>query len=153
MDSQANITPTVQNNRMRPLVALRALQKLVNDPEKTDQVFVIIKAMSGNSHEQTFNRFIKTDIGKRILSEERNLLSSLTDRKNLQTHATGTLGHAYLGFVEREQITADGLVEASQLDDTVQSPTFRLFSERMRDQHDLWHVITGYGRDLSLIHI
>ena len=132
---------------MRPLVALRALQKLVNDPEKTDQVFVIIKAMSGNSHEQTFNRFIKTDIGKRILSEERNLLSSLTDRKNLQTHATGTLGHAYLGFVEREQITADGLVEASQLDDTVQSPTFRLFSERMRDQHDLWHVITGYGRD------
>lgn len=74
-------------------------------------------------------------------------MSSLTDRKNLQTHATGTLGHAYLGFVEREQITADGLVEASQLDDTVQSPTFRLFSERMRDQHDLWHVITGYGRD------
>ncbi|MDB2450542.1 ubiquinone biosynthesis protein COQ4 [Pseudomonadales bacterium] len=132
---------------MRPLVALRALQKLVNDPEKTDQVFVIIKAMSGNSHEKTFNRFIKTDIGKRILSEERNLLSSLIDRKHLQTHATGTLGHAYLGFVEREQITADGLVEASQLDDTVQSPAFRLFSERMRDQHDLWHVITGYGRD------
>ena len=43
--------------------------------------------------------------------------------------------------------TADGLVEASQTDDFIQDPELRLFGERMRDSHDLWHVVTGYGRD------
>ena len=134
-------------NRMRPLIAMRALKNLINDPEKTDQVFVVIKAMSGNSLEKTFVRFSKTETGRKILSENRNLLSTLVDRESLQTHDAETLGHAYLGFVEREQLSADGLVEASQLEDKIEEPTFRLFGERMRDQHDLWHVTTGYGRD------
>ena len=140
-------TKNPRNNRMRPLVAMRALKNLVNDPEKTDQVFVIIKAMSGNSLAKTFARFQKTTMGKKILSEDRHLLKTLLDRETLRTHKPATLAHAYLGFVEREQISADGLVEASQLEDTIQEHTFRLFSERMRDQHDLWHVTTGYGRD------
>ncbi len=147
IDTNSIERKTPRNNRMQPLVAMRALKSLVNDPEKTDQVFVIIKAMSGNSLEKTFARFQKTEMGKRILAEKRNLLTTLLDRANLQTYESGTLGHAYLGFVEREQITADGLVEASQQTDENEAPTFRLFSERMRDQHDLWHVTTGYGRD------
>ena len=147
-----------RNNRMRPLIAMRALKNLINDPEKTDQVFVVINAMSGTSLEKTFARFRKTDMGKTILSENRNLLTTLLDRESLRTHDAGTLGHAYLGFVEREQISADGLVDASQLStdgpadasqlkEEIEEPRFRLFGERMRDQHDLWHVTTGYGRD------
>ncbi|MCS5584111.1 MAG: ubiquinone biosynthesis protein COQ4 [Pseudomonadales bacterium] len=147
VDSRSTKTKAPRNNRMRPLVAMRALKNLVNDPEKTDQVFVVIKAMSGNSLEKTFVRFSKTETGRKILSENRNLLTTLLDRDSLQTHDAGTLAHAYLGFVEREQISADGLVEASQLEDKIEEPTFRLFGERMRDQHDLWHVTTGYGRD------
>ena len=147
-----------RNNRMRPLIAMRALKNLINDPEKTDQVFVVINAMSGNSLEKSFARFRKTEMGKIILSENRVLLTTLLDRESLQTHDGATLGHAYLGFVEREQISADGLVDASQLrtgglEDAselageIEEPKLRLFGERMRDQHDLWHVTTGYGRD------
>jgi len=147
-----------RNNRLRPLIAMRALKNLINDPEKTDQVFVVINAMSGNSLERTFARFRKTEMGKKILSENRVLLTTLLDRESLQTHDAATLGHAYLGFVEREQISADGLVDASQLrtdrpgdaselEAEIQEPRLRLFGERMRDQHDLWHVTTGYGRD------
>ena len=138
---------TPRNNRMRPLIAMRALKNLINDPEKTDQVFVVINAMSGTSLEKTFVRFRKTEMGKKILSENRNLLTTLLDREGLRTHDAGTLGQAYLGFVEREQISADGLVDASQLKEEIEEPRFRLFGERMRDQHDLWHVTTGYGRD------
>jgi len=75
-----------RNNRMQPLVAMRALKNLVNDPEKTDQVFVVIKAMSGNALEKAFARFRKTVMGEKILSENRNLLSTLLDRNNLQTY-------------------------------------------------------------------
>ena len=147
IDTYSNESNAPRNNRMRPLVAIRALKNLVNDPEKTDQVFVIINAMSGNSLEKTYARFRKTEMGKKILSENRNLLTTLLDRETLRTHNSGTLGHTYLGFVEREKISADGLVEASQLKKEIDEPKFRLFGERMRDQHDLWHVTTGYGRD------
>ena len=143
-----SIQPKAQrNSRMRPLVAIRALKNLVNDPEKTDQVFVIITAMSGNSLARTFARFRKTEMGKKVLSENRNLLTTLLDRESLGNHDDGTLGQTYLRFVEREQISADGLVAASQLKEQIEEPKLKLFGERMRDQHDLWHVTTGYGRD------
>ena len=63
----------------------------------------VINAMSGTSLEKTFVRFRKTEMGKKILSENRNLLTTLLDRESLRTHDVGTLGQAYLGFVEREQ--------------------------------------------------
>ena len=136
-----------RSNRMRPLLALRALKNLVNDPEKTDQVFVIIKAMSGTSLEKTFKRFKKTEMGKQILSENRSLVTTLLDREKLKTYKTASLASAYLKFLEKEKISADGLVEASESDQSFEDQNLRLFGERMRDQHDLWHVTTGYGRD------
>jgi ubiquinone biosynthesis protein COQ4 len=61
----------------------------------------------------------------------------------------GTLGRTYAEFVSREQITAEGLVAASMEGGRPDhGPERQLFSERMRDSHDLWHVVTGYGRDL-----
>ncbi len=136
-----------KTKRMQPLVALRALKTLVNDPEQTDQVFVIIKAMSGDSLEQSFRQFETTPVGQKVLEEERCLLDTLLDRETLRTYATGTFARAYLNFVESEGITADGLVEASESDEQIEEPRLRRFGNRMRDQHDLWHVLTGYGRD------
>jgi ubiquinone biosynthesis protein COQ4 len=134
-------------SRMQPGVAIRALKKLIADPEQTDQVFIIIKAMSGDALERSFRRFRKTETGQKIMSEDRDLLSTLINRDALGEHALGSFGRTYLNFVETENITADGLVEASQLDEQVADTPLRQFGERMRDQHDLWHVLTGYGRD------
>lgn len=136
-----------KTKRMQPLVAIRALKNLIDDPEQTDQVFVVVKAMSGNALERAFEKFEQTEKGQQILAEERQLLTTLLDRDKLREYTPGTLGRAYLNFVETENISADGLVEASESDEKIEDPRLRLFSERMRDQHDLWHVITGYGRD------
>lgn len=141
------MTNSTKPARMQPLVAMRALKTLINDPDQTEQVFVIIKAMSGDSLAQSFRRFEKTAMGQTILAERRQLLTTLLDRDRLREFPSGSLGRAYLNFVETEQITADGLVEASEADDVINDPELRLFGERMRDQHDLWHVTTGYGRD------
>jgi ubiquinone biosynthesis protein COQ4 len=67
------------------------------------------------------------------------------------TLPAGSLGRVYADFTEREQISADGLVEASEsVPEDVEpiSAERALFGLRMRDSHDLWHVVTGYGRDL-----
>lgn len=136
-----------QPRRMQPLVAMRALKQLIADPERTEKVFEIIQAMSGNALHDTYQRFRQSESGGRILKEKPHLLKVLQDRDALRRMEPGTLGRAYLNFVEREQITADGLVEASGREDEIQDRDMRLFAERQRDQHDLWHVLTGYGRD------
>ena len=51
--------------------------------------------------------------GARIVRERRDLVPLLSDRDALLALPTDSLGHRYARFVEAEQITADGLVEAS----------------------------------------
>ncbi len=142
--------PNTRKRRIRPLEALRAMGVLLKDPDDTGQVFRIIDALSGNSGEKQFNRFRNDPIGARVLLERRSLLETLSNRADLESLPEGTLGRTYADFTRREQITADGLVEASRAEREMPDygPERRLFGERLRDMHDLWHIVTGYGRDL-----
>jgi ubiquinone biosynthesis protein COQ4 len=135
--------------RIRPLAAWRAIRALLRDPDDTGQVFRIIDALSGNSGERMFQRFRRDPVGARILAERRSLLATLSDRPALEALPPGTLGRTYAEFVTREQLSADGLVAASMEGERLDRGFERqLFGERLRDSHDLWHVVTGYGRDL-----
>jgi ubiquinone biosynthesis protein COQ4 len=90
-------------------------------------------------------------VGSEILAENRSLLSALRDQEKLEAMPEGSLGRAYLEFLRSQQITADGLVAASMEGDlhaTELDAERRLFSDRLRDMHDLWHVVAGYRGDL-----
>jgi ubiquinone biosynthesis protein COQ4 len=137
-----------QGNRLRPLVALRALRALFKNGEDTRQVFLIVEALRGKSGQVAFERFRKSEIGQAVLRERRVLLDRLSDRASLAGLSRGTLGHTYYDFMAEENLTADGLVEASKTgNERPMSPEEKLFAERGRDMHDLQHVVTGYGRD------
>jgi len=135
-------------NRMQPLVALSALRRLIANPQRTDEVFSVIRALSGPALENAYTRFATTETGRKILAEDTNLLDTLLDRKQLSQHGPNTLAHHYLNFVTTENITADGLVEASE-DSELQDLKggIHLFGCRQRDMHDLWHTMTQYGTD------
>ena len=133
--------------RIRPRIAWQALQKLLRDPEDTAQVFVIVRALSGRSVVRGHRRFAATATGQAVLCEERDLLDTLEDRTYLARLPAGSLGRAYLEFMERQEITAGGLVDASAADETPTDPGLRRYAQRLRDMHDLWHVATGYGTD------
>lgn len=139
-------------NPIRFREAWNAIRALIRDPDDTAQVFHIIRAVAGNSQERAFQRFLRSEHGPRILAEERDLLATLSDRAYLETLPEGSLGRTYAEFTAREEITADGLVDASEAvdreDDEPIDPERLLFGQRLRDSHDLWHVVTGYGRDL-----
>jgi ubiquinone biosynthesis protein COQ4 len=138
-------------NRIRPLDAWRALAALVRNPDETKHVFDLIDALAGSSGDRMIRRFEATPSGRRILDERRELLPVLSDRERLLALPVGSLGHAYAEFMAREQITADGLVEASQeggRGGAYDTPEREIVGMRMRDSHDLWHMVTGYGRDL-----
>ncbi len=139
-------------NRLQPLVALRALKRLINDPEDTRQVFQVLRALAGNAIERSAERFKLTRAGKRILSREKTLMQTLTDRESLRALPAGTFGREYLNYLETENLSAEGLQEASDVDNNdgpFADPDTQRYALRVRDQHDLWHVAVGYSRDVA----
>jgi len=137
--------------RIRPLVAWRALRQLIADPDDTEAVFVIIDALSGRSGERIFQRFAATETGRRVLAEERDITARLMDLDTLRAMPEGSLGRTYAKFMADEQLRADGLAAASgwqEHDGSPEDADRQRFGTRLRDTHDLWHVVTGYSRDL-----
>ncbi|MGK0469607.1 MAG: ubiquinone biosynthesis protein COQ4 [Candidatus Azotimanducaceae bacterium] len=149
---KTNDGSSYESRSMQPLVAMRAMKKLLKDPEATEQVFVIIRALSGDVIERGYRRFLLTPKAGQILRAPTSLLSVLSDRDALRQMPDGSLGRAYLGFMERGNITAEGLKDASETEEQVAltgDTGIETYALRLRDQHDLWHVVTGFGRDLA----
>lgn len=131
--------------------AFSALQALLANPDDTAQVFVIIESLSGRSPERNLERLRRDPRGRRLLETKPNILEQLGDRSALAQLPAGSVGRAYLEFVDSEQISAEGLVSASDVDRGAewQADADLLFlRDRLRDTHDLWHVVTGYKGDL-----
>lgn len=151
MLAQATIETKIDakiDTRLRPFDAIRAVRRLLANPEDTAQVFAIFRAMRGKSGLRVFRRFAASATGAQVIRERRRLLDTLSDRARLQALPEESFGRTYFNFMEQEQLTAEGLVAASQSWETDPvPPEVELFRERMRDAHDLTHVLTGYGRD------
>ena len=136
------------DTRLRPFEAVKAVRRLLANPDQTKEVFVILRAMRGRSGLRLFRRFQDSAMGARILAERRSLFATLSDGKVLAALPAGTLGRDYHHFMAAENLSPDGLLAPSQIwDDEPVSSDVKLFRERMRDMHDLTHVLTGYGRD------
>jgi ubiquinone biosynthesis protein COQ4 len=135
------------DTRLRPLTALRAARTLINTGD-TKQVFILLRAMRGRSGIRNFRRFAQSQVGRTVLREKRDLLPLLQDREALRRLPEGSVGRAYLEFMESEDLSADALVVASQdWDNDPVPPDVQRFRARMRELHDIYHVVTGYGRD------
>jgi ubiquinone biosynthesis protein COQ4 len=136
--------------RFRPLEALSALRALKANPDDTAQVFKIISALSGGARQRVLRRLRETPVGKRLMREQKALAPLLEDRARLRSLPEGSLGREYLAFCERHNITASGLIAASEqaVANEQYSREERLVQARMRDAHDLWHVVLGYQTDL-----
>ncbi len=146
-----------ESNRMRPLEAWRALRRLIASPDDTAEAFRVIGALSGNSSERLLARCRRTERGRRLLAERPILAEMLMDQASLRAMPDGTFGRAIGDFFEREQISTDGLVEASveaygdrpvAAKNGGANDDLEFLMTRQRDAHDIFHVVTGYGRDI-----
>jgi len=138
-----------EQNRIKPIQAGLAISRLLRDPDDTGQVFKILEALRGNSLGRALARMRADDRGMRLLEEQPNIVTALNDREGLLAMPEGSIGRAYYDFVHREGLSADGLIASSE-----EAPRFekigrheRWLGDRLRDIHDLQHVMTGYGRD------
>jgi len=133
--------------RLHPLNALRAVRKLMRDREDTQQVFLLIEALRGKTTLRQLARFRQTETGRAVLGESRRLLDRLNDRASLAALPRGSLGHAYYDFMATGNLSAEALVEMSKIRRPAAPDDVTLFRERNREMHDLFHVVTGHGRD------
>lgn len=140
--------PDRKRPRMKPFKALSRMRRLIADKEDTEQVFHIIEALDGSKLLRDLNRFARTENGRVRLNERRQLAPILDDHDRWRRLPDGTVGRAYVDFMEREGLTAQGLVDESlKFDRERFDDTLEWYGNRLRDTHDLYHVLTGYGRD------
>ncbi|WP_233355693.1 ubiquinone biosynthesis protein COQ4 [Henriciella litoralis] len=144
------IHPNRETPKFRPLTAWRHMQKLIADKEDTDQVFQIIEALNGKAALRDLERFASTERGQAELIKRTFLPPILDDHAPLHALPRGSVGKTYVEFMEREGLTAQGLVEESLKRDSEWrniDDDLLWYVNRLRDVHDMFHILSGYGRD------
>jgi ubiquinone biosynthesis protein COQ4 len=134
----------------RPIKAFKHFRKLIDDKEDTEQVFHIIEALRDRRFALSAQRFFASPVGQCVLEKNEYLPHLLDDHARLRKLPANSVGQAYVRFMDKEGLTAQGLVdefERFQKGRPRHNDMLERYSDRLRDTHDLFHVLTGYGRD------
>jgi len=128
--------------------AFSSTRKLLADKENTTYVFEIMEALRGDAMQRGCARMATEASGRAIMADRPDLVATLMDDALLARMPDGSLGQIYRDFIRRENISADGLIDAGSVvsyGELTEAEVY--YGDRLRDQHDLWHLVTGYGRD------
>ncbi len=145
LHNDVHATPAI-----RPIKAFRHFRNLIADKEDTAEVFHIIEALAGKAFVRNAKRFLKSPHARELMERNVDLPAMLDDHDKLRKLPADSLGQAYVRFMEKEGLTAAGLVaefDRYGSDYEQRNDITEWYGNRMRDTHDLLHVLTGYGRD------
>jgi ubiquinone biosynthesis protein COQ4 len=133
----------------RPFKAMHHFRRLIADKEDTEQVFHIFQCLPRMGLVDEIRSFVYSDFGRQLRASEPYLPDLLDDHARLRAMPAGSVAHAYVDFMEREGLSAAGLV--AEYDRFQGGRRFgdmiEFYVNRLRDTHDLLHVLTGFGRD------
>src|SRR6185436_21153147 len=88
--------------------------------------------------------FFNHPVGARLYAERRAIDSTTVDLDVLAALPAGTLGHAYANFMKAHGLTPNIFDGAP---DEVGDERASYVIQRMRQTHDLWHVVTNCETD------
>ena len=154
-DAAAAAAPPSSRRSSRPRYdwgrALRALQRLFRNKEDTAEVFEIMFALNGRAYAEDYARLLETPEGGRIAYERVEFADRLLDPEWVASFPPGSVGAAYRAFQATEHLSMGGLIDESHkalpAEELDQRHPYAWWFRRIRDLHDVWHVLTGYGRD------
>ncbi len=143
---------TPPSPKFRPVHALVSAVRLILNKDDTRQVFEVVTALSRGSSRRLFERFVGTPYGRRVVAERVRLEDVLGDFAALRALPAGSFGKVYVDFMDEAGFTPQGLLAAAEeagvgLKEYKELAQFRRAFTHLEVSHDLWHVITGYGRD------
>jgi ubiquinone biosynthesis protein COQ4 len=147
-DGTVLLHPERPEAKYRPLRAVRNFQKLMKDKEDTAAVFKIFESLPSKDFLPRIAELVLSERGEELRRAEPWLPEILDDHAMLRRTPKGSLAHAYCDFMEAEGLSAAGLVAESERSGRPRFPDLvEWYINRSRDTHDLFHVLTGYGRD------
>ena len=144
------VAPDRKISGFRPLKVLHHFGKLVEDKEDTEQVFHIIEATKGRRSHAQAHAFILSEEGQRFMADSVSIPAMLDDHDRWADCGPETVAAHYIAFMKREGLSAAGLVAESHKwapPESLPRDQTQWYFDRLRDTHDLFHVLTGYGRD------
>jgi ubiquinone biosynthesis protein COQ4 len=124
----------------RTKVALRALRRLLANPDDTTQVLVMAIALNAPHVERIRDELAKSEEWRRIVQARPRLDSRGLDREALRRLPDGTLGREYVRFLDDNGLNGDFFQAPPGVPDDI-----AYLSMRLRQSHDVWHPVTGYG--------
>lgn len=135
---------------------LRSLLRFVTTPSDLANSFEAMFALAGPTLERQFRTFANHPVGRSMLDEKprRDLNALLSNREKLAAMPKGSFAHAYLEYLGGEEMgSAEYFLEAARLEDKARRFCWTddqlWFVKRMANSHDLFHIVTGYGRDVT----
>jgi ubiquinone biosynthesis protein COQ4 len=147
-DGTVLLHPDRPQAEYRPLRAVRNFQMLMKEKEDTAAVFRIFESLPSKDFIPRIAELSLSERGTYLRQTEPCLPEILDDHAALRRTPKGSLAHAYCDFMEAEGLTAAGLVAESDRTGRPRFPDLvEWYFNRSRDTHDLFHVLTGYGRD------
>jgi ubiquinone biosynthesis protein Coq4 len=114
------------------------------DPDKTDQVLVFSNLVNARTRNERLHLFFADPRGQRLYAERRALDSRTVDLDALAKLPAGTLGHAYATFMRAHGLSPD-VFDGRPAE--VRDDRAAYVVQRMRQTHDLWHVVTNAETD------
>ena len=142
--------PRREKLRFRPLKALGYFRQLIKDKEDTELVFRIFECLPRKSFWADAARCCASARGRALMESEPYLPAIVDDHETLLKLPENSVAHAYVAFMRREGLSAAGLVAESdkmRAGQPVFKDQLQWYANRLRDTHDLLHILTGYGRD------
>ena len=126
-------------------LGLGLLRKVLNNPQDTEQVLAFFGVVnSGRATKARFARFFADPEGEVLYAEHRAIDSRTIDLDKLAALPEDTLGHAYAKFLRSHGLTPEIFDGAPP---GISNPRRSYVIQRMRQTHDLWHVVTGCETD------
>ena len=128
----------------RARTVVRTLSTLARDPGRLDQVLVLAQTVNLPAVARAMDRLENDDRGRALLDEQPRIDRKHVDFDALRRLPDGTLGREYTRFLDDNGITPDAFENPPDVGD----PRAAYVMLRMRQTHDLWHVLTGYTPDV-----
>lgn len=128
----------------RTHTAVSALFDLARNPNRLDRVLALGEAVNMSVFPTLWAAFQSDPEGKQILEERPAIDSAHVDLAALEALPDGTLGREYVRFLRDNGVTPDVFKPLTGGD-----PQAMYLAQRLRQSHDLWHVVTGYKPDVN----
>lgn len=139
----------MKNIRIPPLgkrvsTVVRSLATLARTPGRLDQVLLLAQTVNLPAVARAMSRLDADDEGRALLQEQPRIDRKTIDFDALRALPAGTLGREYARFLDDNGITPDAFENLPDIGDDRAAYVML----RMRQTHDLWHVLTGYTPDV-----